>query len=260
MSEDPQVAILSYHDVSPDPHPAFRRYSATVREFERQMGWLSRRSYTAIDLDAFLSACSARTRLPPRSVIITFDDGFRSCAEHAVPVLQAHGFTAVFYLVTGLMGATSRWMADVGVNLPLISWSAARQLAAAGYQCGVHTMSHPRLTTIDAKRRRTELADARKRAEDELGREITHFAYPYGALDAAVRESVAAAGYATACSTSPRLAALRDDPLALPRLTMHGGEPLVSFGWRIRTGRGIRQTARTVLKRLLGRAAHPSDP
>jgi peptidoglycan/xylan/chitin deacetylase (PgdA/CDA1 family) len=255
-----QVAILSYHDVSPNPHPAFRRYSATVREFERQMRWLSRRSYTAIDLDAFISACSARSQLPPRSVIITFDDGFRSCAEHAVPVLQAHGFTAVFYLVTGLMGATSRWMADVGVNLPLMGWSAARQLAAAGYQCGVHTMSHPRLTTLDAKRRRIELADARKRAEDELGREISHFAYPYGALDAAVRESVAAAGYVTACSTSPRLAHLRDDPLALPRLTMHGGEPLVSFGLRIRTGRGIRQTARTVLKRLLSRPAHPSDP
>ena len=100
MSEDPQVAILSYHDVSPDPHPAFRRYSATVREFERQMRWLSRRSYTAIDLDAFIAACSARSQLPPRSVIITFDDGFRSCAEHAVPVLQAYGFTAVFYLVS----------------------------------------------------------------------------------------------------------------------------------------------------------------
>ena len=115
-------------------------------------------------------------------------------------------------------------------------------------------------STLDAKRRRIELADARQRAEDELGRDVTHFAYPYGALDATVRESVAAAGYATACSTRPRLAGLRDDPLALPRLTMHGGEPLVSFGWRIRTGRGIGQTAGTVLKRLLGRAAHPSDP
>jgi peptidoglycan/xylan/chitin deacetylase (PgdA/CDA1 family) len=257
MNGGEQVAILSYHDVSPHPHPAFRRYSATVHEFERQMRWLTRRGYAAINLDAFLSACGGRTRLPPRSIIITFDDGFRSCVEHAVPVLQAHGFTAVFYLVAGLMGSSSRWMADAGVNLPLMSWSAARELTAAGYQCGVHTMNHPRLTTLDAKRRRTELADARRRAEDELGREATHFAYPYGAFDTAVRESVAEAGYATACSTSPGLAGFLDDPLALPRLTIHGGEPLVSFAWRMRTGRGIRQSARTVLKGLLGRSARP---
>src|SRR6185503_11863425 len=83
MSGGQRVSILSYHDVSPDPHPAFRRYSATVREFERQMRWLTRRGYAAIDLDAFLSACSGRIQLPPRSVIITFDDGFRSCVEHA---------------------------------------------------------------------------------------------------------------------------------------------------------------------------------
>jgi peptidoglycan/xylan/chitin deacetylase (PgdA/CDA1 family) len=255
VSRAQHVAILSYHDVSPNPHPAFRRYSATVQEFERQMRWLSRRGYRAIDLDALLAARSAETRLRPRSVIITFDDGFRSCVEHAVPVLQAHGFTAVFYLVAGLMGSTSRWMADSGVNLPLMSWSAARDLAAAGYQCGGHTMTHPRLTTLDAKRRRIELADARRRTEDELGRNVTHFAYPYGALDTAVRESVEEAGYATACSTSAGLAGPHDDPLALPRLTIHGGEPLVSFAWRIRTGRGIRQTARSVVQRLLGRSA-----
>ena len=42
--------------------------------------------------------------------MITFDDGFRDCVEFAVPVLQRYRFPAVFYLVAGLMGKTSRWM------------------------------------------------------------------------------------------------------------------------------------------------------
>ena len=129
MKKLESVPILSYHDVAPEPHPAFRRYPLTVREFARQMQWLARRRYTPIDMDT-LAATRQGGTLPARPVVITFDDGFRTCAEHAVPVLQQHGFTATFFLVTGLMGSTSRWMADRGVNLALMTWDAARRIAA----------------------------------------------------------------------------------------------------------------------------------
>ena len=245
-----RIPILSYHDVSPSPHPAFRRYSLTVREFSRQMRWLARRGHTTIDMDTLTGARSGTATLPAKPVVITFDDGFRSCVEHAVPILQAHGFTAVFYLVTGLMGATSRWMADAGVHLPIMSWGAARQLAADGFQCGLHTATHPRLPSVDPVRRRAELVDSRRRAEDELGRAMVHFAYPYGAFDPVVRESVAEAGYETATSTQPALAGENDDLLALPRITMHGGDALPTFLLRLRTGRGVGEHARAVLRQL----------
>jgi peptidoglycan/xylan/chitin deacetylase (PgdA/CDA1 family) len=250
---DVRVPILSYHDVSPNPHPAFRRYSLTVREFSRQVRWLAARGYTALDMDALVAARSGGGALPAKPVVITFDDGFQNCVDHAVPILQAHGFTAVFYLVTGLMGSTSRWMADAGVSLHLMSWATARQLAAAGFQCGLHTATHPRLTSLDASRRCAELADSRRRAEEELGRAMVHFAYPYGAVDPPARESVAAAGYVTATSTRPGLCGNADDVLELPRITIHGEEPLPMFLLRLRTGRGVRETLRAVL----GRPAQP---
>lgn len=141
------VPLLVYHDVSPVPHAAFRRYSVTVRQFARQMKWLATRGYQTIDLDALVRARLNGGTLPRRPVLITFDDGFQGCADHAVPVLGAHGFTAVFYPVTGLTGATSRWMArDLGVELPLMTWDTARALTSAGYQCDAHSVTHPRLT------------------------------------------------------------------------------------------------------------------
>ena len=143
------IPILMYHEVSPDPHPAFRRYTVGAREFARQIGWLAARGYQAMDMDTLHRARTAGGPLPRRPVLLTFDDGFQGCADYALPVLRAHGFTAVFYLVADRMGETSRWMlAEVGMELPLMSWDTARMLTAEGFQCAAHTATHPRLAGL----------------------------------------------------------------------------------------------------------------
>jgi len=250
------VPILVYHEVAPAPPAAFRRYAVTVRAFARQLAWLSARGFRTIDMDALVRARTGRDVLPARPVMITFDDGFRSCADHAVPLLRSHGFTAVFYLVAGLVGDRSRWMAGAGVQLPLMTWSQARELARAGFQCGVHSMTHRRLTDLPPAALQIELADARRRAEDELGHPAVHFAYPYGAYDGAVRAAAAEAGYVTASSTRPGPSGPDDDLLALHRITIHGHDTLLDFAWRLRTGAGLREAVgrgvKAALRRLRG--------
>jgi peptidoglycan/xylan/chitin deacetylase (PgdA/CDA1 family) len=236
------VPILMYHEVSPRPDPRFRRYTVTVRQFTRQMRLLAALGYHAIDMDALVRARLGQGSLPKRSVLITFDDGFQGCVEHAVPVLRRHQFTAVFYLVTGLMGKTSRWMLpEVGLELSLMSWETARALAAQGFQCGVHTVTHPRLATLDPARCQAELVEARTQLENELGRPAVHLAYPFGSYDPGVQRIAAEAGYVTACSTRPGLSRQDDDLLALHRLTIYGHNSLFDFAWRLRTGRGLRE-------------------
>jgi peptidoglycan/xylan/chitin deacetylase (PgdA/CDA1 family) len=251
------IPILAYHEVSPEPHPAFRRYSVTADQFARQMGWLAARDYQTIDIDALVQARRAGGALPRRPVVITFDDGFQGCADHAVPVLQSHRFTAVFYLVTGLMGDTSRWMAGDGVELPLMSWDRARALVNAGFQCGVHTVTHPRLTSLEPATCRAELGEARRRLEDELGRPAVHLAYPFGDYDPAVQASAAEAGYVTACSTRAGLSEADDDLLALHRVTVYGHDSLLDFACRLRTGSAaverLRRALGTLARRFGGR-------
>jgi peptidoglycan/xylan/chitin deacetylase (PgdA/CDA1 family) len=236
------VPILMYHQVSPSPHPAFRRYTVTLREFTRQMQWLATFGYRAIDMDSLVRARLGQGSLPKRPVLITFDDGFRECADHAVPVLRAHGLTAVFYLVTGLMGETSRWLLpELGLELPLMSWDTARALVAEGFQCGAHTVTHPRLASLDPARCRAELTHARSRLETELGRTVVHLAYPYGSHDHAVQVIAAEAGYVTACSTRAGLSAVEDDLLALHRVTIYGHDSLLDFASRLQTGTAVRE-------------------
>ena len=247
------VPVLMYHEVSPTPHPSFRRYTVTVRAFTWQMRWLAACGYQAIDMNDLLRARLGQGSLPERPVLITFDDGFQGVVDHAVPVLRAHKFTAVFYLVTGLMGKTSRWMLpEVGLDLPLMTWDSAKALAAEGFQCATHTVTHPRLASLEPGRCRTELVDARRRLEDELGGPAVHLAYPYGSYDPGVQALVAEAGYVTACSTRAGLSTVDDDLLALHRVTIYGHDSLFDFACRLRTGAGLRERLTQALGGVMG--------
>ncbi len=232
-----RVPILMYHQVTPHPEPAFRKYAVTPETFAAQMRWLARLRYSSISLDTLVAHRDRGGALPARSVVITFDDGFHDCVDYAVPLLRAHGFAAVFYLVTELVGKTSRWLIqERGIELPLMDWQAARQLEQMGFQCGSHTLSHPHLAELDRERCRIELVESRRCLEDKLGHTVKHFAYPHGSMDEHVRALVAESGYASACSSRIGLSPPGDDLLALHRIPIEGQETLLDFACRLRTG------------------------
>ena len=233
-----------YHQVARQPLPAFRKYSVAAKTFAAQMAWLALAGYTPLTLDAVLDARAGRRSLPARPVVITFDDGFQECAEYAVPVLRARGFTAVFYLVAGLMGKTSEWLGEKGLALPLMNWSLARQLVAEGFQCGSHSLSHPHLADLSPDDCYTELQGARVLLEDNLGVPVSHLAYPYGSFSPTVRTLASEAGYQTACSVKLGLSPSDDDMLALHRVPITGHDSLLDFVVRLKTARTARETLR----------------
>ncbi len=230
------VPILMYHQVAPDTAPAFRKYCVTPAAFRSQIRWLSRTGYSAIDLDTLLEARAGLAALPPRPVVITFDDGFQDCVDYAVPVLLEYGMTAIMYLVTGLVGHVSTWLqAERGVQFPLMDWATARRLEAAGFRCESHAVSHPRLPELGIEACRRELADSRTALEEQLSRPITHLAYPFGSVDDQVRLVAAECGYRSACTTRIGLSPAGDDPLALQRVPITGSDSLLDFAVRLRT-------------------------
>lgn len=241
------IPILMYHQVTRRPIPAFRKYSVTATAFTAHMAWLALAGYTPLTLDAVLDCRRGRRSLPVRPVVITFDDGFQECVELTAPVLRAKSFTAVFYLVAGLMGQTSRWLAEKGLDLPLMSWAMARQLVADGFQCGSHSLSHPHLADLSADDCYQELQGARVLLEDNLGAPVAHLAYPYGSFSPAVRGLAAEAGYQTACSVEIGLSPSDDDLLALHRVPITGHDSLIDFIVRLKTARTARETVRGTL-------------
>jgi peptidoglycan/xylan/chitin deacetylase (PgdA/CDA1 family) len=243
-----------YHEVTPAPVERYRKYSVTPAELAAQLAWLRSRRYTSVDMDAVHAAFRGERTLPARPVVITFDDGSRDCLDHAVPALLAHGFTATFFIVGGLVGSTTRWLpAEVGFEIPTADWPTLRAAEREGMCCEAHSVSHPRLARVDDDTARDELARGRALLEDGLGHVVRHLAYPFGSNSPRTRELAREAGYLTACTTEEALATPGDDLLGLPRVPIVGTEGMREYRHRVRSARpvgALRAGAQGIARRL----------
>lgn len=256
MTGKRRVPILMYHEVSPVSEAGFEKYTVTPHTFALQMAVLEWLGYQAITLDLLHEHWTLGHPLPPKPVVITFDDGFQGCADYAVPILMGHGFTATFYLVAGLIGGRSEWLRpDRSFDLPLMDWATVRAVEAAGFTLGSHTVSHPRLAELRREQCVEELRVSREILEAGLGRPVLHFAYPYGSYDRQVRDLTFAAGYSTACSVRIGAAETGDDLLALRRVPISGLDDIAAFRARLEQAMTQPATATRLRRGLTRRAA-----
>src|SRR5579863_3371770 len=170
-----RIPILMYHSISAgqrsNSHPYFQ--TATSPEaFEVQLRFLSENQYRVLNLnDAMGSAV-----IPARSVIITFDDGFRDFYTRAFPILNRFGYSATVFLPTAYIGDR---VARGFNGSECMTWDEIRELREAGIHFGSHTVTHPQLKTLTAKNLEDEIRVSKETIEDKLGCGVQSFAYPY---------------------------------------------------------------------------------
>jgi biofilm PGA synthesis lipoprotein PgaB len=211
----PLVAILCYHDLSRDPGAPLQSVSP---EFLRdQIRACKADGWTFLPLSALLAQRDHPERLPPRVMVLTFDDGYRSFAELALPILRAEGVTATLAVVTSFV---DRPPADLP---PLLKWGEIVRLAAAGdAEIASHSHALHRYETSNPYRdtgpsvsvRRYLLAEGRyenreeyrsrigadlletqRLLRDHLGRAADALVWPYGMHNEMARGLAARAGF-----------------------------------------------------------------
>lgn len=112
-------------------------------------------------------------------VSLTFDDGWDTDFTNALPVLKEHQVKATHYIISGFIGDTDEGYMTAEQIMALVEYGA---------EIGSHTVTHPRLTQVDASRVATEMADSRETLEALVGKPVTEFAYPWGDHDAQVMD------------------------------------------------------------------------
>jgi peptidoglycan/xylan/chitin deacetylase (PgdA/CDA1 family) len=177
-----QVPILMYHHIEAAPIESNYRVSAS--KFEDEVKLMHNWGYTTITTTMLVNAIQQGAALPPRPVIITFDDNNLDNYTIAFPIMQKYGFTGVLYVPYNYIGADGYMTAD-----------QLKEMAAAGWEIGSHSLSHPNLTAMPAARLRSEIVDSRKKLGALLGVPILTFAYPFGNVGSAAVDYVKFAGY-----------------------------------------------------------------
>ncbi|HET6452437.1 MAG TPA: polysaccharide deacetylase family protein [Spirochaetia bacterium] len=190
------VPILIYHSIRPyettDTRGA-RRWIATPEALDAELAWLRAHDYTSVTFDQLEARLDRDAPLPPRPVIISFDDDWQSQWENAVPLLHHYGFTATFFV----------WVRAVG-RPHHMSWDEIQELDAQGMEIGCHTMTHLYLTRLKSDEQlRQEIVAAKDLIEAHIGHPVTTLAYPFGQYDERVVQVARDAGFTTARSTWP---------------------------------------------------------
>lgn len=212
------IPILTYHSLDESGSVI----SLAPALFRRQMEALRAWGYQGLSLKELLDAWEGGASLPPRPVVLTFDDAFGNFADHAAPVLRRLGFRATVFAVAGYCGGRNDWPTQPPVipRMALLSLSDLRALADQGFEVGAHTMTHPVLPALSRTEAGWEIAAARTTLEDGLGHAVTTFAYPYGQSSPAIRAAVAD-HYRAACGVRLAVACRSHDRYCLPRVDMY---------------------------------------
>ncbi|OFW97660.1 MAG: hypothetical protein A3D94_18080 [Alphaproteobacteria bacterium RIFCSPHIGHO2_12_FULL_66_14] len=224
-----RVPVLMYHRIAADGPPGLARYRVAPEIFARQMQWLRQHGWHAVtSLDVARHLESGRP-FHGRPVMISFDDGYRDFHDAAWPVLQANGFCAEVFVVTGMIGGAADWDADYGAPAPLMDWAEIKSLGSAGVRFGSHMASHSRIASLSIRQIALEAAGSRAALERVLGRECLSVAAPFGEGDERFVRIARACGYKAAFTIEPGVARLGGDPLRLPRLEVPGDWSLDDF-------------------------------
>jgi peptidoglycan/xylan/chitin deacetylase (PgdA/CDA1 family)/glycosyltransferase involved in cell wall biosynthesis len=229
------TAILMYHALGRRGESP-SRWILPRSQFERQLSWLKRRRYQVIGLDEFVRSRLEHRLPPPKSVVITFDDGYADNAELALPALERYGFPATLFLVSAA-GAQAGWdRVGEAAGRALLRPDDARSLnGRLGF--GAHSRTHPSLPRLTADELEREVSGSRSELEAALGAPVTVFSYPYGERSPEVEQAVATAGYVAACTIEPGRNRPSCDPYALKRLEVRGTDSLLRFAATLSLGK-----------------------
>lgn len=204
MKEAERVPVLMYHRVAEPKNSWEARYGVAPKNFKEQVHALVHAGYRAVGIDSLIAWLDGGTPLPDGSIVVTFDDGFRSVREFAQPVLSEVGWPFTVFLVSDLIGGQDVWTRDenpAGVSYPLLGADEIVGMLKDGVSFHSHTRSHPSLPTLGDEALADQLKGSQAALRQLLGCDVSYLAYPYGHADARVQAAARSAGYRAAFST-----------------------------------------------------------
>lgn len=224
VCQDNSVRILMYHSVGHIPQEQWDHYdNVPVPRFEQQMQYLKRR-YKVISLSDMVRFHEHHQRPDPRSVIISFDDGYMNQFLYAYPILKRLNLKAIFFVVTNYIGAPAPLYhlhvahnshSEISDQLPL-DWKAILEMSK-DMDIGSHSCSHRSIGALSDLEAAAELMESKAVLEQHLEKSVEHFSYPfgseaYGDFTVKTTELLQKIGYKTGCTT---VVGANQEPLSL---------------------------------------------
>ena len=208
LPEPEGFPILEYHQVTNEPsEPGFEMYNVPPAEFAAQLDYLQAEGYTTITLKDFMYAVNGYRPLPEKPIVLTFDDGYKDNYTEMLPILEAHGMTAVIYVITNELGQKN-----------YLKLEELKDMERRGLEIGSHTSDHLPLTSLDKIPQRRQLRESKIYLEWSGLEPICSLSYPNGAFNSELEEILREENYLTAVTGEAGLNTIETNPYELYRV------------------------------------------
>jgi peptidoglycan/xylan/chitin deacetylase (PgdA/CDA1 family) len=194
-----RIAVLGFHKIGAPADGSYPTWNyVSIGRFRDYLRHLSDDGWRVLSGEDFVAFLNDVDRLPEKSAIITFDDGYRSTLTEASACLEDFKFPAVIFVPTAYVGQTNTFDQDIEPVEQICTWDELHELRRRGVSVQAHGVNHLGLSTLGARAVRRELLECRTRLEERLGGRVSLFAYPYGDAKHRVltQELLQASGYA----------------------------------------------------------------
>ncbi|MCX5687885.1 MAG: polysaccharide deacetylase family protein [Candidatus Omnitrophica bacterium] len=217
------VPIIMYHNI--DENSDSSRLSVSPESFKTQMNFLKNQHYNVVKLED-LSGILKGNKFPPKTIAITFDDGYKNNYFNAYPVLKQLGLHATIFIIPALVGTDD-----------YLTWKQILEMYESGFiEIGSHAMTHPWLPTQPKENLDSEISGSKSVIESHLNKETSSFSYPLGGFNKDVRAKVIEAGYKIAVATNPGKKYPKHDLFAMKRLRISSTSDNLLVFWFEITG------------------------
>lgn len=237
----PRVICLMYHRLAPrEVYAAIkgteRIFTVPVDEFDRQISYLKQNAYSFVTPEQVHAFATGRAGVPPKAVLISFDDGCRSFRTLAAPVLQRHGACAVVFVTTDPTSRIFRF----GAGQERLTDADLAQLDPAVACVGSHGVTHRPLRGMPESEVRQELAESRQQLERLIGRPVRYLSIPHNWFNRRILRIARESGYEAVWCSWVGVVRPGCYPLSLRRVNVEGPFTLAEFA-RALTPLGIAQ-------------------
>ncbi|MCS6962591.1 polysaccharide deacetylase family protein [Thermoflexus sp.] len=222
-----QVPILMYHYISDPPSGADRfRLDLSVRPsmFEAHLQYLRQAGYETVSLSDLIFHLTQGHPLPPRPIVLTFDDGYRDAYEEAFPRLQRYGFRGTFFVLTG--------RADEG-DPRYLSWEQIRQMSEAGMDIQLHGREHVPLSGRDEAFLFYHIIGGKQSIEAHTGRPVRFLAYPSSDYDQRLIQFLEGYRFWGAVTTAFGADERLENRFLWPRIRIRGTDDVGALMWKL---------------------------
>lgn len=221
-TENINIPILCYHDVTPN-NPDNNELLVNPEKFKEQLQYLKDNNYTPISLDEFYDYLRNNQPIPEKSVVITFDDGYKGNYEYAYPLLKEFKFPATVFVISNYVGAPDFMTAE-----------QLKEMSDNGIEIESHTFKHDDLSKLDETQQLETLKKSKNDLEKIIGKPIDFVAYPFGRHNSNTRIAAEKAGYKLGFNLNGNFADRKDNNFNIDRIYVSNNDSLKKFESRLK--------------------------